>query len=378
MIAIPQRRRKYISPQALFINHLFADNRAVMLSLYYEQFTGPLKLGHLPDPIPADDGVVIDVRACGVCRSDWHGWQGHDADIKSLPHVPGHELAGIVAEVGNSVRHWQVGDRVTIPFVSGCGHCPECESGNQQVCDNQFQPGFTAWGAFAERVAVRYADGNLVRLPEELDFVSAASLGCRVSTAYRAVVLQGKLQPEQWVAVHGCGGLGLSAIMIAVALGARVIGIDIHPAALELAKSLGATAVIDASKANDVPQAIYELTGRGADLSLDTLGSQITCANSIRCLRKGGRHVQVGLLVGDDASPRVPLELALSRELEIVGSHGLQASYYPELFRLITVGKLDPARLIRRTIALAEVPAVLAEMGTFTGVGMTIVDRFDK
>lgn len=349
-----------------------------MNALYYEQFAGPLKLGRLPDPIHADDGVVIAVRVCGVCRSDWHGWQGHDPDIKSLPHVPGHEFAGIVAEVGKSVRNWRVGDRVTIPFVAGCGHCPECESGNQQVCDNQFQPGFTAWGAFAEHVAVRYADGNLVRLPEELDFVSAASLGCRVSTAYRAVVLQGKLQPEQWVAVHGCGGLGLSAVIIGVALGARVIGVDVNPSALDLAKSLGTTAVIDASEVDDVPQAIYELTGRGADLSLDTLGSRITCGNSIRCLRKRGRHVQVGLLVGDDASPRVPLELALSRELEIVGSHGLQASYYPELFRLITSGKLDPARLIRRTIALAEVPTVLAEMSTFAGVGMTIVDRFNE
>jgi alcohol dehydrogenase len=349
-----------------------------MKALYYEHFGGPLRVGELAEPVPADDGVVIEVRACGVCRSDWHGWQGHDPDIKSLPHVPGHEMAGVVAEVGSGVRNWQVGDRVTMPFVAGCGLCPECRSGNQQVCDDQFQPGFTAWGAFAERVAVRYADENLVRLPEELDFVAAASLGCRVSTAYRAVVLQGKLQPDQWVAVHGCGGLGLSAVMIAVGLGARVIGVDIQDSALELAKSLGATTVIDASVVDDVPQAIRELTVRGADLSLDTLGSKITCGNSIRCLRKRGRHVQVGLLVGDDASPPVPLELALSRELELVGSHGLQASYYPELFRLITLGKLDPSRLVKRTIALEEVPTVLSEMGTFSGYGMTIVDRFDK
>ena len=349
-----------------------------MKALYYDQFGGPLRIGELSDPVPADDGVVIEVRACGVCRSDWHGWQGHDPDIKSLPHVPGHEMAGVVTEVGSAVRNWRIGDRVTMPFVAGCGRCPECRSGNQQVCDDQFQPGFTAWGAFAERVAVRYADGNLVRLPEELDFVAAASLGCRVSTAYRAVVLQGKLQPNQWVAVHGCGGLGLSVVMIAVGLGARVIGVDIQHSALEIANSLGATAVIDASVVDDVPQAIRELTDRGADLSLDTLGSKVTCDNSIRCLRKRGRHVQVGLLVGEDASPPVPLELALSRELELVGSHGLQASYYPELFRLITLGKLDPSRLVRRTVALEEVPTVLADMGTFTGCGMTIVDRFDN
>jgi alcohol dehydrogenase len=347
-----------------------------MKALYYEQFGGELKVGDMPEPVPAADGVVIEVRACGVCRSDWHGWQGHDADIKSLPHVPGHELAGIVAEVGKAVRNWQAGDRVTIPFVAGCGKCPECASGNEQVCDNQFQPGFTAWGAFAERVAVRYADGNLVQLPNELDFVSAASLGCRLSTAYRAVVLQGKLQPGQWVAVHGCGGLGLSAITIAAALGAQAIGIDIQPSALELAKLLGAVAVIDASVVDDVPQVIHGLTGRGADLSLDTLGSRVTCGNSIRCLRKRGRHVQVGLLVGDDVSPPIPLELALSRELELVGSHGLQASHYPELFRLITEGKLDPSQLIRHTVSLEDVAAVFADMETFAGYGMTIVNQF--
>jgi alcohol dehydrogenase len=349
-----------------------------MKALYYEQFGGELRIGEMPEPIAADDGVVIEVRACGICRSDWHGWQGHDPDIKSLPHVPGHELAGVMTEVGRDVRNWRAGDRVTMPFVAGCGECPECRSGNPQVCDHQFQPGFTAWGAFAERVAVRYADGNLVRLPDELDFAAAASLGCRLSTAYRAVVLQGGLQPGQWVAVHGCGGLGLSAVMIAVALGGRAIGIDIHPSALELAKSLGAAAVIDAAIVDDVPQAIQELTGRGADLSLDTLGSRITCGNSIRCLRKRGRHVQVGLLVGDDASPRVPLELALSRELELVGSHGLQASYYPELFRLITTEKLDPSLLVRRTVGLEEVPSVFADMGAFSGHGITVINRFNR
>ena len=310
-----------------------------MKALYYERFGGPLLTGQLPDPMAHADGAVIDVRATGVCRSDWHGWQGHDPDIKNLPHVPGHELAGVVAEVGAAVQKWKVRDRVTVPFVAGCGKCPECVTGNQQVCDHQFQPGFTAWGSFAQLVAIRYADENLVRLPDGLDFVVAASLGCRVSTAYRAIVLQGRLEPGQWVAVHGCGGLGLSAIAIAVALGAQVIGVDIRQPALQLAKSLGAAAVLDASVVDDIPQAIQELTARGADLSLDALGSRITCDNSIRSLRKRGRHVQVGLLAGADASPSVPLELAVSRELELVGSHGLQATHYPELLHLVTSGK---------------------------------------
>jgi len=345
-------------------------------ALYYEQFRGPLLIGELPDPSATADGVVVEVRATGVCRSDWHGWQGHDPDIQTLPHVPGHELAGIVVEVGEAIRHWQVGDRVTVPFVAGCGKCPECKANNQQICDHQFQPGFSGWGSFAERVALRYADENLVRLPNSLDFVTAASLGCRVSTAYRAVVLQGQLESGQWVAVHGCGGLGLSAVAIASALGAKVIGVDIRHDALQLAESFGAVATLNASQVKDIPPAVHEITSRGAHLSLDTLGSPITCHNSICSLRKRGRHVQVGLLAGEDASPPVPLELVISRELEIVGSHGLQASYYPELLQLVTSGKLSIAKLIDNTISLDQAPQALEAMGTFSGNGMAIIDRF--
>jgi alcohol dehydrogenase len=158
----------------------------------FDRFAGPLHLQSVASPRAEEDGVVIAVRAAGVCRSDWHGWQGHDADIKSLPHVPGHEFAGEVVEVGGDVRKWRIGDRVTMPFVAGCGSCRECTAGAAQVCDRQFQPGFTAWGAFAEAVAVPFADYNLVALPESLDFVTAAALGCRLATAYRAVALQGR------------------------------------------------------------------------------------------------------------------------------------------------------------------------------------------
>ena len=185
------------------------------------------------------NGVVIEVKANGICRSDWHGWMGHDPDIH-LPHVPGHELAGVIAAVGKNVRRWQVGDHVTLPFVCGCGTCPQCLSGNQQVCDHQFQPGFTHWGSFAQYVAIHYADDNLVRLPEEIDFVTAASLGCRFVTSFRGIVDQGRVSAGQWVAVHGCGGVGLSAIMIASAAGAQVLAVDIDDAKLEFARSIGA------------------------------------------------------------------------------------------------------------------------------------------
>jgi alcohol dehydrogenase len=265
---------------------------------------------------------------------------------------------------------------VTAPFVCGCGTCPECLSGNQQVCDHQFQPGFTHWGSFAERVAIGYAELNLVRLPEDLSFVAAASLGCRFATSFRAVVDQGRVAPGQWVAVHGCGGVGLSAVMIASAAGARVIAVDIARDKLDLAASIGAEATLDATDFTDVAAGIIEITGGGAHLSIDALGSPATCFNSIACLRKRGRHVQVGLMLGGHNHPPVPMDKVIAKELEVMGSHGIQAHRYPSLFGLIGSGKLRPELLVGKTISLEESLSALADMDSFGGVGVTVIDRF--
>ncbi|QDV72611.1 zinc-dependent alcohol dehydrogenase family protein [Botrimarina mediterranea] len=345
-----------------------------MQAVLYHAFGAMPELATVADPAPADDGVVIRVEATGLCRSDWHGWRGHDPDIRTLPHVPGHELAGVVVEVGKDVRKWRGGERVTVPFVGGCGKCDTCARGDQHVCPQQFQPGFSGWGSYAELVMVRYADENLLALPEGMTSIVAASLGCRLATAYRAVAIQAAPKPGDWVAVHGCGGVGLSAVMTAAALGARPIAVDIRPEPLELAKEFGAVATIDASRTPDVAAAIVDLTHGGADSSLDALGSRATFANSLACLRRRGRHVQVGLLVGDDADPRVAMGRVLGWELEIVGSHGLQAHLYAPLFDLVSKGKIDPLRLVDRTIPLAEAPAALAALGDYRGAGMTIVD----
>src|SRR5512141_3339120 len=208
-----------------------------MRAAIYEAFGGPIAVHTLPDPAPSPDGVVIAVRATGLCRSDWHGWMGHDPDIR-LPHVPGHEFAGTIEALGPDVRDWQPGARVTYPFIGACGRCPSCLAGDGQVCDAQDQPGFSRWGSFAELVAVAHADVNVVGLPDELDAITAAALGCRFATAFRAVTAQGRAGPGDWVAVHGCGGVGLSAVMIAVAAGARVVAIDVSPAALDAATAL--------------------------------------------------------------------------------------------------------------------------------------------
>ncbi len=347
-----------------------------MRAVYFEEFGGAMRVVDLPDPEPAEGGVVVCVRATGICRSDWHGWMGHDPDV-SLPHVPGHELAGEVAAVGKGVRRWQVGDRVTVPFAVGCGECGPCRVGDLHICDHGFQPGFTAWGSFAELVALPHADLNLVRLPDELDYVAAASLGCRFTTSYRAVVQQGRVQAGEWVAIHGCGGVGLSAVMIAAAFGGRVIVVDVKPEALAMAANLGALKCLNAREVEDVPGAILEVTGGGAHLSLDALGSRVTCRNSVACLRKRGRHVQVGLMLGEERDPPIPMHLAIARELEILGSHGMPARSYPELMDLLARGRMDPRLLVRRTVRLEESVKELIGMGDFSGEGIAVVDRFD-
>lgn len=346
-----------------------------MRAAFFTEYQGPIEVRKLDDPTPENRGVVIKVAATGLCRSDWHGWMGHDSDVK-LPHVPGHEFAGTIEAVGEDIKRWKVGDRVTVPFVSGCGHCPECHSGNHQVCDHQFQPGFTHWGSFAEYVAIDYADTNLVRLPDEMDFATAASLGCRFATSFRGVIDQGKVSAGQIVAVHGCGGVGLSAIMIAAAAGARVIAVDIDDAKLDLAGELGAINILNAKTCDDIPSAIKDLSGGGAHISVDALGSAITSFNSVSCLRKRGKHIQIGLMTGDHAHARVPMDRVVAHELEILGSHGMQAFRYDAMIDMIMTGKLAPQKLIKDRVTLAEGATALMNMDNFVSTGVTVIDRF--
>jgi alcohol dehydrogenase len=317
-----------------------------MRALVYGSVGGPVSVADVPPPSCPDDGAVIEVRATGVCRSDWHAWRGHDP--VPLPHIGGHEFAGVVAAVGPRVRTFAVGDRVTSPFVNGCGRCEWCRTGQAQVCPDQTQPGFTHPGSFADLVAVRAADLNLVRLPDALGFVPAAALGCRFATAFRAVVAHGRVAPGEHVAVYGCGGAGLSAVLIATALGASVTVVDPSPAAVDRAVTLGATRA-------GVPAG-------GVHVAIDAVGSAATADASVRCLRRRGRHVQIGLMLGADARAPLPWDLVVARELEIYGSHGMAAAGYPPMLEMVASGRLDPSRLIGDVVPLAEAGAALTAM----------------
>lgn len=335
-------------------------------------FRGPLEVAGVPEPAPPERGVVVDVRATGLCRSDWHAWAGHD-EIGQLPHVPGHEFAGVVAQVGPRVERWRVGDRVTVPFVCGCGMCQWCESGNANVCPSQQQPGFTHWGSFAESVTVHAADANLVAIPDDVTFEQAASLGCRFATAYRALTGRARVSADEWVTVIGAGGVGLSAVMIAKAVGAKVVAVDRQAGALQAARRLGADHVL-LSDVESVGASVHEVTGGGSHVAVDAVGSEQACADSISSLRRRGRHVQVGLLPPLDGHPRVPMERVIAWELDILGSHGMAARDYPPMLDLIEGGDLRPQDLIERVVSLEEAAELLPRMDEAEPAGITLID----
>lgn len=341
-----------------------------MRALVYDAFGQPPTVREMPDPACPPDGAVIAVEATGLCRSDWHAWSGHD-DTVTLPHIGGHEYAGTIAELGAPVAGWSVGDRVTVPFVCACGTCDACRAGLGNICEHQTQPGFDLPGSFAQFVAIRHAAVNLIRLPDAVDPIAAAALGCRFATAHRAVVTLGGVRDGWWVAVHGCGGVGLSAVQIAVARGARVVAVDVSAPARRAAIDLGAELTLPAGP--DAATAVREVTGGGAHLSLDAFGSRDAFAASVGCLRRRGRHVQVGLLLADQADPPLPAGILIGRELEIVGSHGMAAGDYPPMLNDVERGVLDPSALVTATIGLSEAGHALVRLGQ-TGAGITVVD----
>ncbi|MBF4463401.1 MULTISPECIES: alcohol dehydrogenase catalytic domain-containing protein [unclassified Rathayibacter] len=340
-----------------------------MRAIQYDRFGATPTVVDVPRPSCPADGVVVRVRATGVCRSDWHAWKGHD-DSVVLPQIPGHEFAGTVEEVGEAVARFAVGDRVTAPFVFACGACEQCVAGATQVCLRQRQPGFTLPGSYAEALVVPHADLNLVSLPDEIGFIEAAGLGCRFGTAYHALHARGRVAGGEWVAVIGCGGVGLSAILVARAAGARVVASDVSEAALAQAERLGAVAVPSGA---DTVATIRRVTEGGAHVSVDAYGSRATSVTAVASLRPRGRHVQVGLLLDAEAAPAIALGRVIAEELELLGSHGIAVGEYAAMLEDIVAGRLGLDGVVGRTVSFDELPAILAEMDRpSASAGMTV------
>jgi alcohol dehydrogenase len=347
-----------------------------MRAVHFDTFAQTPAVTQVEAPEPPPHGVVITVEATGLCRSDWHAWAGHD-DTVTLPHVPGHEFVGTVARTGAEVTAYAPGDRVTAPFVSGCGACEFCASGNAQVCPDQTQPGFTHWGSWAEEVVIHHADVNLVRVPEQLPAEAVVSLGCRFATAFRGLHARAQLREGEVVAVFGCGGVGLSAVMIAAAMGAHVIAVDINQGALDLALRMGAADAVNTTgrseaEAAAVVRAAAAAQGveHGPHVTVEALGLPVTMNTALASLRPLGRHVQIGLFA---EAPVTAVPAVIGREIAFLGSHGMSAADYPPLLDLVASGRLRPQDLVTRTLSLEETPDALVAMNEGTLPGLTVI-----
>ena len=352
--------------------------RAAVLAEYGE----PLEIESRPVPEAEPDQVVVETAACGVCRSDWHAWQGDWEWIgANAPEgqVLGHEPAGTVVEVGADVERVSEGDQVAVPFTLGEGTCPHCRNGRGHLCDTITPLGFTsiAPGAFAEAFPVRAADHNVVRLPDGVDPVAMAALGCRYTTAYHALAHRAELEASDWIAIHGCGGVGLSAVQIASAIGAGVIAIDVREEPLERDRALGADETVNAAAVDNPGAEVKALADSGADVAVDALGIQETCTNSIRSLGKTGTHLQIGLTTSEEAGKlTVPSDAMVMQEIDMITSFGMPPSRYDEVLGMVERGRLDPGELVSERISLDELPETLARLGEYETTGIPVVTDF--
>jgi D-arabinose 1-dehydrogenase-like Zn-dependent alcohol dehydrogenase len=352
-----------------------------MRAAVVEELNKPLVVRNVPDPECPPHGAIVRVGANGICRTDWHLWTG-DWAWRGLsierPFVLGHEFSGTIEEVGREVSDWKQGDRVIFPMNPGEGTCEWCRSGNQHICDSgaKLVPGVAYWGAFAEYVAVGHADVNLVRLPDSISFADSASMACRYMAAFHGVVDEANVRGGEWVVVHGCGGMGLSAVQIAAAVGGKVIAVDISEKALAAARAVGAVHTVDA-RAEDPVEAVKTLTKGGAQVSIDALGIESTCRNSVLSLRKLGRHVQLGHTTRREAGyVPLPIDVILLNELKLYGAFGMQGQRFGTMLAMCTAGILKPGQIVHQNVSLEGVTRVLESMGSYDTTGVVVIDRF--
>ncbi|MFQ5614966.1 MAG: zinc-binding dehydrogenase [Anaerolineales bacterium] len=311
----------------------------------------PLKIETMPDPQPGPGEVVVAVRAAGICGTDLHIAVEGTVPTALQPITLGHEAAGVVAEVGEGVTEWQVGDRVCLMPHVPCGTCYYCTSGAEALCPRTQILGLHFDGAFAEYIKI--AAGALVALPDNVPFEIGAILTDAVSTAYHAVTCRGNLQAGESVAVFGCGGVGHHGVMWARHQGAgQIIAVDVAPGALARAKAAGADETVDARQGNAAKQ-IRALTGRlGVDLALEFVGRAETVSEALKSLRRSGRLVVVG--VGPDRVTLPPLQVFVGLETALIGSMGFHRADLEMVIELVASGEVELGESVGRALPLSQ------------------------
>jgi alcohol dehydrogenase, propanol-preferring len=310
----------------------------------------PLDVEELPTPEPGPGEILVRVAACGVCHTDLHYVDHGTPTFKPPPLVLGHEIAGIVAETGAGVERFATGDRVLLPAVLPCGSCTLCRTGRENVCERSVMLGNNVDGGYAEYIVIEAR--HAFELPAEVPLVEGSIIADALTTPYHAVVNRGGVRPGDRVVVVGCGGIGLNVIQMAAALGARVVGVDLSPSKLEWARRMGAVEVLDPTSVPRPDRALRELTGGGADVAFECVGTPVCQQQALDALRTGGRLVLVGY---SPEAMSLNSGRVMFRELEVVGSLGCRPVDYPRVIELARQGRVQVAELVTHRFPLADI-----------------------
>ena len=328
----------------------------------------PLSVRDVPRPVPGPGDALVKVAACGFCHTDLH-YLDHDVPTaKPPPLILGHEISGVVAELGPDTHGRSVGDRVLVPSVLPCGSCDYCRAGRGNICPQLQMLGNHLDGGFAEYVRVPARD--LVPLPADLDLVRSAVIADALTTPYHAVVHRAQVRSGEWVVVVGCGGVGINAVQFAVAAGANVIAVDLRAEKREAARRLGALDTLDPTEHPDLGREVRKRSGGGADVAFEVVGKPETVSLALSTLRRGGRLCVVGY---SDSVVPIPLNRLMFFEYTIVGSLGCRPVDYPRVIQMVRTGKVSLDAVITATLPLDRIEEAAEDLRNGKGFRTLIV-----
>ncbi|MHB1435641.1 MAG: zinc-binding dehydrogenase [Thermoplasmata archaeon] len=328
----------------------------------------PLVVGEVPRPRPGPGEALVKVAACGFCHTDLHYLDHAVPTAKAPPLILGHEISGVVEELGPGSSDRSVGDRVLVPSVLPCGTCEYCRSGRGNICPHLKMPGNHLDGGFAEYVRIPARD--LVPLPEGLDLARSAVIADALTTPYHAVVHRARVRSGEWVVIVGCGGVGINAVQFAVAAGANVIAVDLRPEKRETARRLGACETLDPAEHPDLGREVRKRSAGGADVALEVVGKPETVTLALSTLRRGGRLCVVGY---SDSVVPIPLNRLMFFEYEIVGSLGCRPVDYPRVIEMVRQGTVSLDAVVTATRPLARIGEAAEDLRNGTGLRTLIV-----